>query len=156
MILFHIPQYTILNRNMHISALNVALCDMGWVHCGICEFGIAELIVHNSRKCILNVVCVFYMFSLHPRVDLWPDMRRICITVQWRHNGRDVVSNYQCHDCLLNREIKRRSKKTSKLRVTGLVWGEFTGPAQMASNVENVSIWWRHHEPRCFTKNVIQ
>ena len=27
--------------------------------------------------------------------------------------------------------------------------GEFTGtgefPAQMASNVENVSIWWRHH-----------
>ena len=23
--------------------------------------------------------------------------------------------------------------------------GEF--PAQMASNAENVSIWWRHHEP---------
>ena len=42
-----------------------------------------------------------------------------------------------------------KSKKTSKLRVTGLcarnspVTGEF--PAQMASNVENVSIWWRHH-----------
>ena len=38
-----------------------------------------------------------------------------------------------------------RSKKTSKLRVTGLceinlpVTGEF--PAQMASNTENVSIW---------------
>ena len=28
-----------------------------------------------------------------------------------------------------------------------LLWGEFTGEflAQMASNVENVSIWWRHH-----------
>ena len=44
----------------------------------------------------------------------------------------------------------RRSKKTSKLRVTGLcagnspVTGEF--PAQRASNAENVSIWWRHHE----------
>ena len=29
---------------------------------------------------------------------------------------------------------------------------EFTGdrwiPAQMASNAENVSIWWRHHDPR--------
>ena len=43
-----------------------------------------------------------------------------------------------------------RSKKTSKLRVTGLcegnsrVTGEF--PAQKASNVENVFIWWRHHE----------
>ena len=40
-------------------------------------------------------------------------------------------------------------RKTSKLRVTGLcagnssVTGEF--PAQMASNEENVSIWWRHH-----------
>ena len=39
--------------------------------------------------------------------------------------------------------------KTLKLRVTGLcggnspVTGEF--PAQMASNAENVSIWWRHH-----------
>ena len=44
---------------------------------------------------------------------------------------------------------RRRSKKTSKLRVTGLcagnspVTGEF--PAQRASNAENVSIWWRHH-----------
>ena len=42
-----------------------------------------------------------------------------------------------------------RSKKTSKLRVTGLcagnspVTGEF--PAQRASNAENVSIWWHHH-----------
>ena len=44
---------------------------------------------------------------------------------------------------------RRRSKKTSKLRVAGLcegnsaVTGEF--PAQRASNAENVSIWWRHH-----------
>ena len=44
---------------------------------------------------------------------------------------------------------RRRSKKTPKLRVTGLcagnspVTGEFR--AQMASNAENVSIWWRHH-----------
>ena len=27
------------------------------------------------------------------------------------------------------------------------MWGEFTGefPSQMASNAENVFIWWRHH-----------
>ena len=67
----------------------------------------------------------------------------------WRHNGRDGVSNHQPHDCLLNRSFRRSSKKTSKLRVTGLcarnspVTGEF--PAQMASNAENVPIWWRHH-----------
>ena len=71
-------------------------------------------------------------------------------TLQWRHNGRDSVSNRQPHDCLLNRLFRRRSKKTSKLRVTGFcagnspVPGEF--PAQMASYAENVSIWWRHHE----------
>ena len=50
---------------------------------------------------------------------------------------------------------KRRSKKTPKLRVTGLcagnspVTGEF--PAQMASNAEKVSIRWRHHETSMFT-----
>ena len=62
----------------------------------------------------------------------------------WRHNGRGSVSNHQYHDCLLNHLFRRRSKKTSKLRVTGLCApGEF--PTQMASNAENVSIWWRHH-----------
>ena len=25
------------------------------------------------------------------------------------------------------------------------VWGIHRGPEQMASNAENVSIWWRHH-----------
>ena len=69
--------------------------------------------------------------------------------VQWRHNERDSVSNHQPHDCLRNRLFIRRSKKTSKLRVTGLCAGNSPGtgefPAQMASNSENVSIWWRHH-----------
>ena len=62
--------------------------------------------------------------------------------------------------------LTARSKKTSKLRVTGLcagnspVTGEF--PAQRASNAENVSIWWRHHGvrntnvcPFCFRINYI-
>ena len=43
-------------------------------------------------------------------------------TLQWRHNGRDNVSNHQPHDCLLNRLFRRRSKNTSK-RVTGLCAG---------------------------------
>ena len=69
--------------------------------------------------------------------------------LQWRHNRNDSVSNHQHHDCLLSRLFRRRSKKTSKLRVTGLCAGNSPGtgefPAQMASNAENVSIWWRHH-----------
>ena len=46
------------------------------------------------------------------------------ILLQWRPNGRNSVSNHQPHDCLLNRLFRR-------------------------SNVENVSIWWRHHV--CYT-----
>ena len=56
-------------------------------------------------------------------------------TLHWRHNGRDGVSNDQPHDCLLKRLFRRRSKETSKLRVTAARTGEF--PAQMASNAEN-------------------
>ena len=71
-------------------------------------------------------------------------------SLQGRHNGRDSVSNHQPHYCLLNRLFSRRSKKTSKLRVTGLCGGKSPGtgefPTQMASNAENVSIWWRHHD----------
>ena len=85
-----------------------------------------------------------------------PDYINSCISddqlrvpLQWRHNGRDDVSNHQRLDCLLNRLFRRRSKKTSKPHVTGLcdgnppVTGEF--PARGASHMENVSIWWRHH-----------
>ena len=71
------------------------------------------------------------------------------ISWQWCHNGRDSVSNHQPHDCLLNSLFGRRSKKTSKFRVTGLCVGNSPGtgefPVQRASNAENVSIWWRHH-----------
>ena len=42
----------------------------------------------------------------------------VTITLQWRHNERDGVSNHKPNRCLL----------------------EF--PAQMVSNAENVSIWW--------------
>ena len=63
--------------------------------------------------------------------------------LHWRHNELDGVSNHRRLCCLLNRLLRRISKKTSKLRVTGLVTGEF--PPQRASNAENASIWWRHH-----------
>ena len=46
-------------------------------------------------------------------------------TLRWRHNERDGVWNHQPHDCLLSRLFRRRSKKTSKLRVTGLCAGNW-------------------------------
>ena len=74
-------------------------------------------------------------------IFMWP--------LLWRHNGVNGISNHQPHNCLLNHSFKRRSKKTSKLRITGLCEGHSLEtcecPAQTASNTENVSIWWRHH-----------
>ena len=46
------------------------------------------------------------------------------VALHWRHNDHDGVSNHQPHGCLLNRLFRRRSKKTSKLRVTGLCYAD--------------------------------
>ena len=54
---------------------------------------------------------------IHIRVSLW-----------WRHNDHDSVSYHQPDECLLNRLFRRTSKKTSKLRVTGLCVGNSPGP----------------------------
>ena len=74
-------------------------------------------------------------------------------TLRWRHNERENVWNHQPCDCLLNGLFRRRSKKTLKLRVTGICAGNSPGtvefPTQMTSNAENVSIWWRHYEDSC-------
>ena len=62
-----------------------------------------------------------------------------------------MIETYnQPRDCLLTRLFRRRSKKTSNIRVTGLCEGNSPGTgefrAQMASKAENVSISGRHHE----------
>ena len=68
---------------------------------------------------------------------------KLSSALKWRHNEHDDVSKHQHHDCSHNRLFRRRSKKTSKFRVTGLcarispMTGEF--PAQRASNAESVS-----------------
>ena len=102
----------------------------------------------------LPYLCIFYIsFILCPW--LWTCLCLILkISLLWCHNGRSSVSNHQPHDCLLNRLFRRRSKRTPKLRVTGLCAGNSPGtselPAQMASNTENVFIWWRHHDINSF------
>ena len=50
------------------------------------------------------------------------------MSLHWRHNDHGGVSNHQRHGCLLNRLFRRRSKKTSKLRVTGLCAGPVNSP----------------------------
>ena len=96
-----------------------------------------------SRDLDLRRVSEGYLILQSPPVCNWLQ------PLQRRHNDHDGISNHLPHGCLLNRLFSRRSKKTSKLRVTGLSVGNSPGtgefPAQMASYAENVSIWWRHH-----------
>ena len=83
------------------------------------------------------------------RLSSWKIYMRLLTRVKWITMTLDNVSNHQAHHCLLGRLFGRRSKKTSKLRVTGLCVGNSPGtgefPAQMASYAENVSIRWRHY-----------
>ena len=61
------------------------------------------------------------------------DNSNVCATVcsiktlQWRHNGRDGVSNHQPHHYLLNRLFRHRSKKNIKAPRHWPLCREFTG-----------------------------
>ena len=75
---------------------------------------------------------MFRTRNFHTHIDA---MFRSLHSSQWCHNECDAFSNHRNHDCLLNHLFRTRSKKTSKLHVTGLCEGnslmtsEF--PAQM-------------------------
>ena len=47
---------------------------------------------------------------------------------------------------LLKPLLRRKSNKSSNLRVTGLCDGNPPVPSQRANNAETISIWWRHHD----------
>ena len=122
------------------------------IHFGVC---------HVTQFCMKRWSTQKYSFSFqyrtcpvqwninhHKSIDLVKHIPRkiglykshMTLALQWRHNEPAGVSNHQPHDCLLTRLFRHRSKKISKLRVTGLcegnspVAGEF--PAQRVSNAE--------------------
>ena len=113
----------------------------------------SKLKIESRASAVRRWLCSLlksWMSIIHwPSQWKWQDFKhRDKISLQWRYNERDGVSNHQPHDCLLNNLFRRRSNKTSKIRITGLcevnppVIGGI--PSQWASNAENVSIWWRH------------
>ena len=85
----------------------------------------------------------------------------ITFCTERHYNKWDGVSNHRRLDGLLNRWFNSRSRKTSKLRITGLCEGNppvSDGfPSQRVSNAENVSIRWRHHDSglSCHVQNVV-
>ena len=93
----------------------------------------------------LKFMCYFYVIVKIKKIDFDLTLTWILTWTlawiwhglsQWRHNERSSVSNHQRLHCLLKCRFRRRTKKTSNLRVTGLcagnspVTGEF--PAQKA------------------------
>ena len=82
----------------------------------------AHVIVLNGPR---PVMIKFGEYGIHGMFQYrWPPhAQRTSNALQWRHNESDGVSNHQPHDCLLNHFTRRRSRKTSKLRVTGLCVG---------------------------------
>ena len=79
---------------------------------------------------ILSCICCVICNRWHEINKAWWSSHRPCMRVdssdealRWRHNGRDS-------DCLLNGLFMRRSKKTWKLRVTGLCAGNSPGTGE--------------------------
>ena len=65
------------------------------------------------------------------------------ITLQWRNNERDGVSNQPFAQAQIKENIKAPHLWP--------LWWEFTGdrwihPPHRTTNAENISTWWRHHE----------
>ena len=108
--------------------------------------GTRSVVIHRETMSAI-LENVHWIHAQIPEISNCQTVEKGTRTLQWRHSGCDSVSNHQPRDCFFNLCFRRRSKKTSKIRVTGRCAGNSPGtgefPAQMASNAENISIWWR-------------
>ena len=89
-------------------------------HYGNRVIGAWIMISFESDYLFMTLTKCWIIISADERGLRCPILWKLWYILQWRHNGRDGVSNHQPHHCLLNRLFRRRSKKTLKLRVTGL------------------------------------
>ena len=120
-----------------------------WINGWVNKREAGDLRRHCGHYDVIVMNCLYQAFctNAYLQIGMYRDQCTwyIHVALQWRHNGRHSVSNHQPHGCFRNRLLRRRSKKTPKLRVAGLCAGNSPGteefPAQMASNAENVSIW---------------
>ena len=82
--------------HVEINLVNKNIVSYTWL--ALCETGMAQVV------------------DIHPHCKT----KRVILSLQWRHFERDGVSSHRCIDWLSNHLSRRRSKKISKLRVTGL------------------------------------
>ena len=95
------------------------LCVPCWVPSTIHQM-ITGLLWNEFTASNGNIIKIFCTstYKTYLTRSLWPS------EAIWQYG----VSNHQPHGCLLNRLFRRRSKKTSKLRVTGLCVGNSPEP----------------------------
>ena len=84
---------------------------------------------------------IHWRFSLLD--EIWGWIARYC-------NGRDSVrlkspASRLFTESFIQTQIKENMKAPRHLPFAGNLPGTGEFPAQLASNAENVSIWWRHH-----------
>ena len=86
--------------------------------------------------------------------------RPVACSLLWRHNGRDSVSNHQLtfvYPIVYSDADRRRHQSSALLAfVRGIHRWPVNSSAQMASNAENVSIWWRHHVLVTYRQQILQ
>ena len=100
-----------------------------------------DLIAATSRvlSCSKTIQIADLSALVALKFDGWPqnnDESPPCsqkLSSQWRHNDQDGVSNQKPHGCLLNRLFRGKSKKASKLRVTGLCVGTSPGTGEFSA-----------------------
>ena len=152
MMCFHLITLIIVNKLFCVT--HFWLC----MHPSPLKWTLSKGHVYNSNRYCHIIISFPEWFQLysscfliiqHDDVIKWNNFPRYCPFVrgthwslvnsphkdQWRGAlmfSLIYASNHQPHDCLLNRSFRRF--------FTDLF------PAQRASNAENVSIWWRHHD----------
>ena len=76
---------------------------------------------------ILSVKCIYaVLINLHIHCFCFVLLGPL-LTLQWRHNEPDSISNHQLHDSLLNRLFKAQIKENIKAPRHWPSWREFNG-----------------------------
>ena len=121
------------------KSTSVQIITWNNVHRGVCRH--MTPLGHSDWKLGAHTI---YELHFWKRPEPYRSVDRF--TLQSRHNERNGVPNHQPHDSLLDLLFGRRSKKTSKIRVTAFCKGNSPVTGVWTSNAENVSIWWLHHD----------
>ena len=100
---------------------------MPWTQCyGLFKFKSSEFVSYNfaSEMRYVRTRCPSSNISIRLKT---PSIDQL-IALQWRHNGRDSVSNHQPHHCLLNDYSDADQRKHQSSASLAFVWGSHRGP----------------------------